>query len=264
MVSGEVCNASFSPSPTPSHVGKLSRVWVHANTHGIARSDSTPPFGFRLAYFRCTTEFQSSQSVGANGYVYQALSLRQAAILPAVIQRSVLPARALAWHCESREQNALLHGRPLIPQEKGKSQMHATATRRQTHHHCQQMCKHEVAAISAIIPCDRQRKILRTSAPSSLSTLVLAQDCQIKSRMHAAKFVMPSCQRPKPQSQQMGECEQLPLHKLLCQYPSCKEVERSLCNWHLPIILRDHFTLLSDAKTALDRACCAQQHFPIR
>lgn len=71
MVSGDVRSASFSPSPTPSHVGKLSRVWVHANTHGMARSDSTPPLGLRLAYSgdldRRTTEFRAIIQTTSDG-----------------------------------------------------------------------------------------------------------------------------------------------------------------------------------------------------
>ena len=36
-------SAASSASPVPSHDGSSSRVCVHANTQGIARSDSTPP-----------------------------------------------------------------------------------------------------------------------------------------------------------------------------------------------------------------------------
>ncbi|BAD73102.1 unknown protein [Oryza sativa Japonica Group] len=42
------CMACLNAAPKPSHTGRWNRVCVHAKIHGMARSDSMPPPGFRF------------------------------------------------------------------------------------------------------------------------------------------------------------------------------------------------------------------------
>ncbi|KAJ0508106.1 hypothetical protein HanIR_Chr11g0513621 [Helianthus annuus] len=38
----------LNAAPNPSQTGRWNLVWVHAKIHGMARSDSMPPLGFRF------------------------------------------------------------------------------------------------------------------------------------------------------------------------------------------------------------------------
>eukprot|EP00966_Prymnesium_polylepis_P292956 6766578-Prymnesium_polylepis.1 len=60
---------ALSAAPPPSQTGRWRRVWVHAKTHGMARSVSIPPAALRFAG-RDPRFISASADVGVAAWKY--------------------------------------------------------------------------------------------------------------------------------------------------------------------------------------------------